>query len=199
MKSIIFRIFFGICLVNIKLILQLIFTAADFGTLTGFLTIFSLFGHMLFISGIYLIADYDKNKTSNSLESNLSSDNNQPDEKIYKNNKTIVKINAIISELSNLQQEFKNKNLDLDIFIKFNLLNDKFKTDLQITQDVVNKLQTIGQNDNPSHVKLLDHYLDLFNEQKQIIYRHIQQQCNEELDKMNNQLHNFNEMMDKIV
>lgn len=199
MKSIIFRIFFGICLVNIKSILQLIFTAADFGTLTELLVIFSFFGHMLFISGIYLIADYDKNKTSNSLESNLSSDNNQPDEKIYKNNKTIVKINAIISELSNLQQEFKNKNLDLDIFIKFNLLNDKFKTDLQITQDVVNKLQTIGQNDNPSHVKLLDHYLDLFNEQKQIIYRHIQQQCNEELDKMNNQLHNFNEMMDKIV
>lgn len=199
MKSIIFRIFFGICLVNIKSILQLIFTAEDFGTLTEFLTIFSLFGLMLFISGIYLIADYDKNKTSNSLESNLSSDNNQPDEKTYKNNKTIVKINAIISELSNLQQEFKNKNLDLDIFIKFNLLNDKFKTDLQITQDVVNKLQTIGQNDNPSHVKLLDHYLDLFNKQKQIIYRHIQQQCNEELDKMNNQLHNFNEMMDKTV
>ena len=199
MKSIIFRIFFGICLVNIKSILQLIFTAEDFGTLTEFLTIFSLFGLMLFISGIYLIADYDKNKTSNSLESILSSDNNQPDEKTYKNNKTIVKINAIISELSNLQQEFKNKNLDLDIFIKFNLLNDKFKTDLQITQDVVNKLQTIGQNDNPSHVKLLDHYLDLFNEQKQIIYHNIQQQCNEELDIINNQLHNFNEMMDKTV
>ena len=199
MKSIIFRIFFGICLVNIKSILQLIFTAEDFGTLTEFLTIFSLFGLMLFISGIYLIADYDKNKTSNSLESNLSSDNNQPDEKTYKNNKTIVKINAIISELSNLQQEFKNKNLDLDIFIKFNLLNDKFKTDLQITQDVVNKLQTIGQNDNPSHVKLLDHYLDLFNEQKQIIYHNIQQQCNEELDIINNQLHNFNEIIDKTV
>lgn len=199
MKSIIFRIFFGICLVNIKSILQLIFTAEDFGTLTEFLTIFSLFGLMLFISGIYLIADYDKNKTSNSLESNLSSDNNQPDEKTYKNNKTIVKINAIISELSNLQQEFKNKNLDFDIFIKFNLLNDKFKTDLQITQDVVNKLQTIGQNDNPSHVKLLDHYLDLFNEQKQIIYHNIQQQCNEELDIINNQLHNFNEIIDKTV
>ena len=87
----------------------------------------------------------------------------------------------------------------MDIFIKFNLLNDKFKTDLQITQDVVNKLQTIGQNDNSSHVKLLDHYLDLFNEQKQIIYRHIQQQCNEELDTMTNQLHNFNEIMNKTV
>lgn len=87
----------------------------------------------------------------------------------------------------------------MDIFIKFNLLNDKFKTDLQITQDVVNKLQTIGQNDNPSHVKLLDNYLDLFNEQKQIIYHNIQQQCNEELDKMNNQLHNFNEIIDKTV
>ena len=199
MKSIIFRIFFGICLVNIKSILQLIFTVEDFGTLTGFLTIFSLFGLMLFMSGIYLIADYDKNKTSNSLESNLSSDNNQPDEKTYENNKTIVKINAIISELSNLQQEFKNKNLDLDIFIKFNLLHDKFKMDLQTTQDVVSQLQVIGQNDNPSHVKLLDNYLDLFNEQKQIIYHNIQQQCNEELDKMNNQLHNFNEIIDKTV
>ena len=83
--------------------------------------------------------------------------------------------------------------------MKFNLLNDKFKTDLQTTQDVVGKLQTIGQNDNPSHVKLLDHYLDLFNEQKQIIYHNIQQQCNEELDIINNQLHNFNEIIDKTV
>ena len=154
---------------------------------------------MKFISGIYLIANYDKNKTSNSLESNLSSDDNQSDEKTYENNKTIVKINAIISELSNLQQEFKNKNLDLDVFIKFNLLNDKFKTDLQTTQDVIDKLQTIGQSDHPSHVQLLNHYLDLFNEQKQIIYCNIQQQCNEELDTINNQLHNFNEIIDKTV
>ena len=171
----------------------------NFEVVSEFLTIFPLFGYMLFISGIYLIANYDKNKTSNSLESNLSSDDNQSDEKTYENNKTIVKINAIISELSNLQQEFKNKNLDLDVFIKFNLLNDKFKTDLQTTQDVVDKLQTIGQSDHPSHVQLLNHYLDLFNEQKQIIYCNIQQQCNEELDTINNQLHNFNKIIDKTV
>ena len=199
MKSIIFRIFFGICLVNIKTILQLFLSQEIFEVVSEFFTIFPLFGYMLFISGIYLIADYDKNKTSNSFESNLSSDDNQSDEKIYKNNKTIVQINAIISELSNLQQEFKNKNLDLDIFMKFNLLHDQFQTDLQTTQDVVDKLQTIGQNDHPSHVQLLNHYLDLFKEQKQIIYRNIQQQCNEELDQINNQLHNFNEMIDKTV
>ena len=199
MKSIIFRIFFGICLVNIKTILQLFLSQEIFEVVSEFFTIFPLFGYMLFISGIYLIADYDENKTSNSFKSNFSSDDNQSDEKIYENNKTIVQINAIISELSNLQQEFKNKNLDLDIFMKFNLLNDKFQTDLQTTQDVVDKLQTIGQNDHPSHVQLLNHYLDLFKEQKQIIYHNIQQQCNEELDKINNQLHNFNEMMDKTV
>ena len=199
MKSIIFRIFFGICLVNIKTILQLFLSQEIFEVVSEFFTIFPLFGYMLFISGIYLIADYDENKTSNSFESNLSSDDNQSDEKIYENNKTMVKINAVISELSNLQQEFKNKNLDLDIFMKFNLLHDKFQTDLQTTQDVVDKLQTIGQNDHPSHVQLLNHYLDLFNEQKQIIYHNIQQQCNEELDKINNQLHNFNEMIDKTV
>lgn len=199
MKSIIFRIFFGICLVNIKTILQLFLSQEIFEVVSEFFTIFSLFGYMLFISGIYLIADYDENKTSNSFESNLLSDDNQSDEKIYENNKTMVKINAVISELSNLQQEFKNKNLDLDIFMKFNLLHDKFQTDLQTTQDVVDKLQTIGQNDHPSHVQLLNHYLDLFKEQKQIIYDNIQQQCNEELDKINNQLHNFNEMMDKTV
>lgn len=192
-------LFFGICLVNIKTILQLFLSQEIFEVVSEFFTIFSLFGYMLFISGIYLIADYDENKTSNSFESNLLSDDNQSDEKIYENNKTMVKINAVISELSNLQQEFKNKNLDLDIFMKFNLLHDKFQTDLQTTQDVVDKLQTIGQNDHPSHVQLLNHYLDLFKEQKQIIYDNIQQQCNEELDKINNQLHNFNEMMDKTV
>ena len=64
---------------------------------------------------------------------------------------------------------------------------------------MVGKLQTVGQDDNPSHVQLLNHYLDLFNEQKQIIYSNIQQQCNEELDTMTNQLHNFNEIMNKTV
>lgn len=164
-----------LCLVNIKTILQLFLSQEIFEVVSEFFTIFPLLGYMLFISGIYLIADYDENKTSNSFESNLSSDDNQSDEKIYENNKTMIKINAVISELSNLQQEFKNKNLDLDIFMKFNLLHDKFQTDLQTTQDVVDKLQTIGQNDHPSHVQLLNHYLDLFNEQKQIIYHNIQQ------------------------
>ena len=207
MKSIAFRIFFGICLVNIKTIVQLFFGKDAIQNQVYFDSViwfFQIGGYFLFLSGMYLIYEHGQNTRLNQSKLNLalthsSNQDKQPDEKIYENNKTIVKINAIISEISNLQQEFKNKNLDLDIFIKFNLLHDKFKMDLQTTQDVVSQLQVIGQNDNPSHVKLLDHYLDLFNEQKQIIYHHIQQQCNEEFDKMNNQLHNFNEMMDKIV
>ena len=199
MKSIISRIFFGICLVNIKSILQLLFPISDSHAIISSLAIFSLSGYILFMSGMVLLYEYSSNKVSNSLESNSSNPDNPVSAKPYENNKTIVKINAIISELSNLQQEFKNKNFDLDVFMKFNLLNDKFKNDLQITQGVVGKLQTIGQNDNPSHLQLLNHYLDLFNEQKQIIYSNIQQQCKEELDTINNQLHNFNEIIDKTV
>lgn len=189
MKSIIFRIFCGVCLFNIDFVLH-VHNQTNPYLLILFVCL-RFFGLGLLLSSIVPIFEY--------LITKLSNQDNPVSAKPYENNKTIVKINAIISELSNLQQEFKNKNLNLDIFIKFNLLHDKFKTDLQTTQDVVGKLQTIGQNDNPSYVKLLDHYLDLFNEQKQIIYHKIQQQCNEELDKINNQLHNFNEIIDKTV
>ena len=62
-----------------------------FEVVSEFFTIFPLFGYMLFISGIYLIADYDENKTSNSFESNLSSDDNQSDEKYMKTTKLWLK------------------------------------------------------------------------------------------------------------
>lgn len=193
--KIFFRIFFGIYFINAKVILHLFRIKSGF--LWDFIWFYQLIGYVCFISGLYLIYQSIQNNT---IKIKISSNqNNQQQVKAYENNQTIVKINAIISELSNLQQEFKDKNLNLDIFIKFDLLNDKFKTDLQSIQGVVGKLQTVGQDDNPSHVQLLNHYLDLFNEQKQIIYSNIQQQCNEELDTMANQLHNFNEIINKTV
>jgi hypothetical protein len=118
---------------------------------------------------------------------------------IYHNNQIISEINIVISELSKLQQEFKSKNLDTNIFIKFNLLKDKFDKDLNNIQSVVSQLHYIGQNNNQSYLQLLNNYLDLFDKEKQIIYNHIQQQCNEELNMVNNELHDFKQIVDKVV
>lgn len=114
-------------------------------------------------------------------------------------NPIINKINTIIFELSKLQQEFKGKDLDANIFIKFNLLKDKFDKDLKNIQSVVNQLHYIGQNNNQSYLQLLNNYLDLFDKEKQIIYNNIQQQCNEELNMVNNELHDFKKIVDKMV
>ena len=117
----------------------------------------------------------------------------------YHNNQIISEINIVISELSKLQQEFKGKDLDTNIFIKFNLLKDKFDKDLKNTQHVINKLQYIGKNDNQSYLQLLNNYLDLFDKEKQIIYNHIQQQCDEEINMVNHELDDFNKIVDKVV
>lgn len=131
-----------------------------------------------------------KNPISTSVQSNTTINTEHP---------VINKINNIISELSKLQQEFKGKDLDTNIFIKFNLLKDKFDKDLKNIQSVVNQLHYIGQNNNQSYLQLLNNYLDLFDKEKQIIYNNIQQQCNEELNMVNNELHDFKQIVDKVV
>ena len=148
------------------------------------------------LSSIFDISLFKKSKQKNPIK---TKDSKTVKLTIYHNNQIISEINIVISELSKLQQEFKSKNLDTNIFIKFNLLKDKFDKDLKNTQHVINKLQYIGKNDNQSYLQLLNNYLDLFDKEKQIIYNHIQQQCNEELNMVNNELHDFKQIVDKVI
>lgn len=148
------------------------------------------------LSSIFDISLFKKLKQKNPIK---TKDSRTEKPITYQNNQIINEINIVISELSKLQQEFKSKNLDTNIFIKFNLLKDKFDKDLNNIQSVVNQLHYIGQNSNQSYLQLLNNYLDLFNEEKQLIYNHIQQQCNEELNMVNNELDDFKQIVDKVV
>lgn len=148
------------------------------------------------LSSIFDISLFKKSKQKNPIK---TKDSKTVKPTTYQNNQIISEINIVISELSKLQQEFKGKDLDTNIFIKFNLLKDKFDKDLKNTQHVINKLQYIGKNDNQSYLQLLNNYLDLFDKEKQIIYNHIQQQCDEELNMVNHELDDFNKIVDKVI
>ena len=148
------------------------------------------------LSSIFDISLFKKSKQKNPIK---TKDSRTEKPTTYQNNQIISEINIVISELSKLQQEFKGKDLDTNIFIKFNLLKDKFDKDLKNTQHVINKLQYICKNDNQSYLQLLNNYLDLFDKEKQIIYNHIQQQCDEELNMVNHELDDFNKIVDKVI
>lgn len=148
------------------------------------------------LSSIFDISLFKKSKQKNPIK---TKDSKTVKLTTYHNNQIINEINIVISQLSKLQQELKSKNLDTNIFIKFNLLKDKFDKDLKNTQHVINKLQYIGKNNNQSYLQLLNNYLDLFDKEKQIIYNHIQQQCDEELNMVNHELDDFNKIVDKVV
>ena len=205
------KIIFGCLLYNAifitKLFLEIDLTQHPNPILIACFTLMRLIGIVFILFGLVSVYEYGsgnesffdislfkKKKQKNQIKTNP----NNVQSNTHKN-PIINKIDNIISELSKLQKEFKNKDLDTNIFIKFNLLKDKFDKDLKNTQHIVNKLHYIGQNDNQSDVQLLNNYLDLFNEEKKTIYNHIQQQCNEELNVVNNELDDFNKIVDKVV
>lgn len=186
-----------------KLFLEIDLTQHPNPILLFCFTLIRLIGVFSILLGFVSIYQYGSGETSfwdislfkkNQIKTKKS--NNVP---LHTYNPIINKIDTIISELSKLQQEFKSKNFDINIFIKFNLLKDKFDKDLKNIQSVVNQLHYIGKNNNQSYLQLLNNYLDLFNEEKQLIYNHIQQQCNEELNMVNNELHDFKQIVDKVI
>lgn len=170
-------------------------------------TLMRLIGIVFILFGLVSVYKYESGEESffdislfkKKKQKNQIKTKNSNNVQLHTYNPIINKINTIISELSKLQQEFKSKNLDINIFIKFNLLKDKFDKDFKNIQSVVNQLHYIGQNNNQSYLQLLNNYLDLFDKEKQIIYNHIQQQCDEELNMVNNELDDFNKIVDKVV
>lgn len=207
------KIIFGCLLYNAifitKLFLEIDLTQHPNPILIACFTLMRLIGIVFILFGLVSVYEYGrgdkplfdislfkKSKQKNPIK---TKDSRTVKPTTYQNNQIISEINIVISELSKLQQEFKGKDLDTNIFIKFNLLKDKFDKDLKNIQSVVNQLHYIGQNNNQSYLQLLNNYLDLFNEEKQLIYNHIQQQCNEELNMVNNELDDFKQIVDKVV
>lgn len=201
------KIIFGCLLYNAifitKLFVEIDLTQHPNPILIACFTFMRLIGIVFILFGFISIYKYGSGEESffdiSLFKKNQIKTKNSNNVQLHTYNPIIIKINNIISELSKLQKEFKSKNLDTNIFIKFNLLKDKFDKDLKNIQSVVNQLHYIGQNNNQSYLQLLNNYLDLFDKEKQIIYNHIQQQCNEELNMVNNELHDFKQIVDKVV
>ena len=81
----------------------------------------------------------------------------------------IHEIKNIISNLSKLETNNKNRKA---IFIKFNVIKRQFYIDYQKTIDMLAKLDKTKQTEE-QYWESFRRYLDLFKEQKDIIYKQL--------------------------
>ena len=98
-------------------------------------------------------------------------------------------IQKIISSLSELE---KDNDLDKNMFAKFHKLKKQFDVDYQKTIKILNKLDKFKPI-NEKHLKVFNHYLDLFKEEKDYIYKQIEQNYDNEIDAIYNNLDNIND------
>ena len=98
-------------------------------------------------------------------------------------------IQKIISNLTELE---KDNDLDKNMFAKFHKLKEQFDLDYQKTIKILNKLDKFKPIDE-KHLKVFNHYLDLFKEEKDYIYKQIEQNYNNEIDAIYNNLDNIND------
>lgn len=97
---------------------------------------------------------------------------------------TFDKIVQIILDISKLQL---NKDLDNHVFIKFNLLYEQFNLDCKQLSHHLKHLNDSTYDANELTL-LLEKYLDLFNEQYQIIQHHVESCYNDEIVQMHDKL-----------
>ena len=119
----------------------------------------------------------------------------QFDVKLTKQYPVLHNTQNIISNLSKLEID---NDLDKNMFVKFHALKDQYDVDYQKTIKILNKLKTIEQFDE-THLTIFNHYLDLFKNEQNTIYEKIKQQYNNELNIIDDKLHHFNEMIDKVL
>ena len=98
-------------------------------------------------------------------------------------------IQKIISNLTELE---KDNDLDKNMFAKFHKLKEQFDLDYQKTIKILNKLDKFKPIDE-KHLKVFNHYLDLFKEEKDYIYKQIEQNYDNEIDAIYNNLDNIND------
>ena len=160
--------------------------------------IIQIIGLSLLISCIMFLQDCVLNKNSfdswNLFES--KSDVNdvelawQPQQSSYYDsllqlhNPIFDKIIKVLSDISKLQL---NKDLDNHVFIKFNLLYEQFNLDCKQLSHHLKHLNDSTYDANELTL-LLEKYLDLFNEQYQIIQHHVESCYNDEIVQMHDKL-----------
>ena len=102
--------------------------------------------------------------TTYSHQNNTSAQSNITPTKQYP---VLGEIQNIISDLSKLETNNKNHKV---IFIKFNVIKRQFYVDYQKTIDMLAKLNKTKQTEE-KYWESFRRYLDLFKEQKDIIYK----------------------------
>lgn len=112
----------------------------------------------------------------------------QFDEEPTKQYPVLGEIQNIISHLSELE---KDNNLDKNMFAKFHKLKDQFDVDYQKTIKILNKLDKFKPIDE-KHLKVFNRYLDFFKEEKDYIYKQIEQHYDNEIEDIYNHLNNKN-------
>ena len=123
-------------------------------------------------------------KTCNTVTQNTTSA--QFDVKQYP---VLDEIQKIISNLSELE---KDNDLDKNMFAKFHKLKEQFDEDYQKTIKILTKLDKF-KSINEKHLRVFNHYLDLFKEEKDYIYKQIEQNYDNEIDAIYNNLDNIND------
>ena len=124
-----------------------------------------------------------------SMHSHQKTASTQFDEKTTKQYPVLGEIQKIISSLSELE---KDNDLDKNMFAKFHKLKEQFDLDYQKTIKILNKLDKFKSIDE-KHLKVFNHYLDLFKEEKDCIYKQIEQNYDNEIDAIYKNLDNIND------
>ena len=137
------------------------------------------------------------NKTSTPIQSNTEpvTPSTSFDVQTTKQYPVLHDIQNIISNLSQLETD---NDLDKNMFVKFHVIKDQYDADYQKTIKILNKLKIIEQFDE-TYLTIFNHYLDLFKNEQNTIYEKIKQQYNNELNIIDDKLHHFNEMIDKVL
>ena len=123
-----------------------------------------------------------------SIHSKQKTTSTQCDVKPTKQYPVLDEIQNIISNLSELE---KDNDLDKNMFTKFHKLKEQFDLDYQKTIKILNKLDKFKPIDE-KHLKVFNRYLDLFKEEKDYIYKQIEQHYGNEIEDIYNHLNNKN-------
>lgn len=109
-----------------------------------------------------------------------------------KSTKQYPVLDDIQNIISNLSQLETDNDLDKNMFAKFHKLKEQFDVYYQKTIKILNKLDKFKPI-NEKHLKVFNHYLDLFKEEKNYVYKQIEQNYDNEIDAIYNNLDNIND------
>lgn len=127
--------------------------------------------------------------STHSTYSEQKTTSTQFDEEPTKQYPVLREIQNIISNLSELEID---NDLDKNMFTNFHKLKEQFDEDYQKTIKILTKLDKF-KSINERHLRVFNHYLDLFKEEKDCIYKQIEQNYDNEIDAIYKNLDNIND------